>query len=163
MLIIHWHANKKDSPVSMVTDRRGCEAVTPVLTQVMRVKVSWAQTEYLRMDGILVPTSQLHSTYSLQLDICKVDIWDIKVLFNFLENFRCLVKLNANICNSLDSWISTAFCSTPGFSEITHQHNIPWWRWRWERTLFSIVYKTSFKRSIKKMVWKWHFLHPPSV
>lgn len=51
MPMIHSHTNTRDSAVAVVTDSRGCEVVIPVLTRVMRVKVSWAQTD-LRMSAI---------------------------------------------------------------------------------------------------------------
>ena len=46
----------------MATDRSAREVVTPVLTEVMRLKVSCAQREDLRMIGVRSPTpsSTLH-------------------------------------------------------------------------------------------------------
>lgn len=99
MLIIHLYTNKKDSPISMVTDRHACEVVTPVLTQVMRVSCPGLKLKILGWLAFVVhlPNYNPLSPYSWIF----VQLMD-RIIFNFLINFGCLVTLNGKICNTVE-------------------------------------------------------------
>lgn len=140
----------------MVTDRHSCEVVAPVLTQVVRVSCPRLKLKIWGLLPFMVQPPKLqYNTFSPYCWIF-VKLMD-RILFNFFINFRCLCKLNARKCNTIDSWTSVVFCSR--LSQFKKQHisttshdgdDV-------EKENYSIVHKTSFKRA-NKMIWKCHFL-----
>lgn len=169
---MHSHTNTRDSPVSVATDRRGCDVATPVLTQVMTTK---------RCPGLKLIVG-IHTSFTAYYWILvMLPDKKFKVYSIFFANFTLFYKLNAKICQSLLRtvehqsysapnlnlqlfrwWIFGKQCSLASWSLIlrnntsTEQLKKKWycsgWSWcaveMWERKLFPALQKLKDKLQI---------------